>query len=611
MTLQLFKNVTALPSKPDVQQAIAESLECQKLLQQSYKYEAAHEYADKNGTPLFYRVRLKHQDTKDKWIRPVHFNGTGWVWKEPEFEGGKKPLYNLQAITSNPQATIWICEGEWAADVLNKLFHKLKMQELNIATTSGACGSADKVDWSILTNRKVIIWPDNDTVGLKYAENVASKLSELSCYVEMVNVEKLDLPESGDAVDWLKANPNAGLDKFESIEKTPPVFEYPVEPLFPLAEAKVGKFLKEPPPPQKWILQQCLPLGKTVLLLGQGGVGKSKLTMQLQISLALDVPFCGHWAIGESGATLGLYSEDEESELHRRFQRITEGLSPKHKKLIEERVLMRSMVGMSNQLTYKDGSEVSLTDYVDRLIALAKQIQNLKLIIIDPASRFRGGDENNSTDTTRFVEACEVIAQATSTTVMILHHVNKGSMTASESSQSASRGSSALVDGVRWVMNLSPMSKDEAKAFGILDKLRRFYVRTTVTKNNYAPPQDGDVWLKLSETGVLEHVELTTTADTKNEGKIAKIVQKVADNAANGIEHSKSGFAKEYSGAEGIFEIGDQGLRGLIEQAIEKGLLVLKAPKIQKKNVLEVLVVADKIKESEFHGLTVDFDNNL
>lgn len=612
MTVQLLKNVAALPSKPDVKNAIAQYAECKKLLQHGYKFEAAHEYSDKDGAPLFYRVRLKNPGTKEKWIRPVHFNGTGWVWKEPEFEGDKKPPYNIKAITSDPKATIWICEGEWAADHLNEFFHK-KMQGLNIATTSGACSSAGNADWDIFANRKVIIWPDNDSPGFDYAKAVADKLISLKCHVEMVNVKKLNLPESGDAVDWLKANPNAGLEKFESIEKIPPIFEEPAEPLFDIGETSVAGFLKTPPPPRKYLLEQCLPIGKTGLLVGMGGVRKSQFMLQMQIAIATGKPLCGNWPIGERGNTLGLYAEEDTEELHRRLYCAVAEVSKEEKKLIEKRVHIKSMSGIDNQMVSKeDFSGVVITDFVYRLIVTANQIPNLKLIILDPASRFRGGDENSSIDTTRFVEACEIVAKGTGATILIVHHVNKASMNASEQSQAASRGSSALTDGVRWQMNMSVMSTAEAKAFDVQEKHRKTYVKAEVTKNNYAPPQEGAVWLELTfPHGILKRVEMTMAADNKSADKITKIVNKVAEEATKGKEYSKSGFAKEYGGAGGIFEIGDKGLRGLVEQAIEEGLLVLKAPKNQKINVVEVLVVADKIKEPELHGSTEDFANHL
>jgi RecA-family ATPase len=74
---------------------------------------------------------------------------------------------------------------------------------------------------------------------------------------------------------------------------------------------------------------------------------------------------------------------------------------------------------------------------------------------------------------TRFVEAVERVAQATGATVLIIHHANKGSINAVEQNQSASRGSSALTDGVRLQMNLATMDANGAKKFGIPEEQRK------------------------------------------------------------------------------------------------------------------------------------------
>ena len=573
--------------------------------------EAKHKYTDKNGHLLFYRLRMKHPKTKGKWIRPIYLVKGSWTLSEPKFDG-EKPLYMLAEITSNPGATIWVCEGEWAADHLDKFFKKQKIDDENIATTSGSATSASKVDWSPLTNHEIVIWPDYDEPGRKYAKDVADKLSTLNCDVELVVVEALNLPEKGDAVDWLSVNQNAGLTEFESIKKIQPNFEEPIEPLFDISEASVVDFLVAPPPPRIYLLEECLPMGKVGLLVGMGGVRKSQFMLQTQIAIATGKLLCGHWFIGERGNTLGLYAEEDTEELHRRLYYATEGLNKKDKKLIEERVHIKSMTGHNNQMVSKELYEVVITDFVERLIKTTMQIPDLKLIILDPASRFRGGDENSSADATRFVEACELVVKETNASVLIVHHANKASAKATEKSQNASRGSSALVDGVRWVMNLDVMSKDEANKFGVPDIDRKRYVNAEVTKNNYAPPQTENVWLELTAPhGILKYVNLTSETECKAQATILKIIKKIEENAAKGIEHSKSKFAKEYSGKDGIFEIGDQGLRGLIEQAIEKGLLTLKPPKEPTKNVTEVLVVADNLKEPEFNGSIEDLSDKL
>lgn len=607
MTVNLVKKDTS-PAKPDVSLVIKQYQKCQHLIGQGYKFEAAHKYTYKDGNAHYYKVRFKHPNTEKKECLSVHFNGSQWIWKEPEFTG-LKPLYNLHLIASNPAAKIWICEGEWAADHLNEFFHKHKMQSINIATTSGSGSSAKGADWSSIAGYKIVIWPDNDESGQKYLNDVAMKLSALSSDFEVVHIESLNLPIEGDVVDWLVANPNAEMAEFESIELKSMPSEF--EPLFDIAEASVSQYLLTPPPPRRYLLKQCLPIGKTGLLVGMGGVRKSHLMLELQISIATGKPLCGHWHIGEKGATLGLFAEEDKEELHRRLFYAAEKLSKIDKTLIEERVFIKSMTGLNNQMASKhDYSGVEITDFIDRLILTAKQIPNLKLIILDPASRFRGGDENSSTDTTRFVEACEIVAKETRATVLIVHHVNKTSISESESSQAASRGSSALTDGVRWQMNMSLMSISSAKKFGIPEDDRKSYISADVTKNNYAPPQKKTVWLELTKPhGVLKYVELTTTGENKKVDTLSKIIEKIKENAAKGVEHSKSAFAKQYSGIDNIFKTGDKSVRGLIEQALEEGLLVLIPPTVPTKNVSEVLALAHQ--EANLNISTEDYSSQL
>jgi len=109
------------------------------------------------------------------------------------------------------------------------------------------------------------------------------------------------------------------------------------------------------------------------------------------------------------------------------------------------------------------------TTRVDRLLLPVEQLGGPKLIAIDPASRFRGGNQDAADDATRLVEQVERIAQRTGATVLVAHHVNKAALQAQRQSQVAIRGSSALADGVRWQMNLARPPDDVATKFGICE----------------------------------------------------------------------------------------------------------------------------------------------
>lgn len=165
-------------------------------LDKGYKQDALHVYTDEAGTPIYWKIRLKHPKTGDKWIRSFSQTATGFQFKEPDFKEGKKPLYNLYEVTINPDDVVVIVEGEKAADALADL-------GLTV-TTSGGANSASGADWQPLARRKIIVWRDNDAAGIKYQDEVKAILLSLGCDISIVDIDALGLQSKGDdAVDWL------------------------------------------------------------------------------------------------------------------------------------------------------------------------------------------------------------------------------------------------------------------------------------------------------------------------------------------------------------------------------------------------------------------------
>ncbi len=89
-------------------------------LRAGFKPQALHVYLDAEGQVIYWRIRAKHPDTDQKWIRPMRFNGTGYELGEPKFEAGK-PLYRLRGLAVKPDAPVWLVEGENCADALAAL----------------------------------------------------------------------------------------------------------------------------------------------------------------------------------------------------------------------------------------------------------------------------------------------------------------------------------------------------------------------------------------------------------------------------------------------------------------------------------------------------------
>lgn len=184
------------------------------MLDKGFKPEALFTYTDCNGGELYHKVRARHPETREKWIRPIRRNGARYELGEPDFPEGK-PLYRLRDLAARPADACWYVEGENCVDALAKLGL--------LATTAGSASSDEKADFSPLAGREVVVWPDNDQPGIEHAQRVATKLRAFSCKAEIIDVAALGLPDKGDVVDWIKAHPNATAADLASLPRLPGV----------------------------------------------------------------------------------------------------------------------------------------------------------------------------------------------------------------------------------------------------------------------------------------------------------------------------------------------------------------------------------------------------
>jgi uncharacterized protein (DUF927 family) len=190
--------------------------------------------------------------TIKKEIRPyVHINNK---WKSTGFPN-PCPLYNLTEILARPNDTILIVEGEKTVNAAKNLFPNF------IATTSAhGSNSAYKTEWSYLNQRNVIICPDFDVVGTKYADDVvelartagASSIHYLPIQDVFRNFLKdVDLEKGYDLADGLNQGLTAGSLSEQDLEH----FFIPVEgTIKEIIQERVPNFFKSKILP---ILKEC------------------------------------------------------------------------------------------------------------------------------------------------------------------------------------------------------------------------------------------------------------------------------------------------------------------------------------------------------------------
>ncbi|MBT9234310.1 DUF927 domain-containing protein [Pseudomonas sp. MG-2] len=103
-----------------------------------------------------------------------------WRWQGL---AGPRPLLRLDELGQKPDAPVILCEGEKAADAAQVLLPS------HVATCwPNGSNSWHKADFTPLQGRKVLLWPDNDVSGAKCMQAIATKLAEIGCVVQTIEL---------------------------------------------------------------------------------------------------------------------------------------------------------------------------------------------------------------------------------------------------------------------------------------------------------------------------------------------------------------------------------------------------------------------------------------
>lgn len=167
-----------------------------KLINQGYNDITIHQYTDTQGNMIYAKARLKNAQGK-KHIRPFFLDmDNQWKMGEPVFTPNQKPLYYLHKLSQSQY--VWIFEGEQKADLMDYLGYT--------ATTTGGSNSITTHDLQPLAGKQCILWRDNDNAGISWLDTFIQSLQALSPppTIRIVDVDKLDLVEKGDIVDYMQ-----------------------------------------------------------------------------------------------------------------------------------------------------------------------------------------------------------------------------------------------------------------------------------------------------------------------------------------------------------------------------------------------------------------------
>ena len=378
-----------------------------------------YDYYDSDGVLRYQVQRFEPKTFRQR--RPD--DKGGWLYN---LQGVEALPYNLVGMIQNPDAPVFIVEGEKCAERLNQL-------GLVASTNHGGAKNWKPELNQYFKDRNVIVLPDNDTAGKAHADVVISQL-----YGTANAIKRVDLPgdDKDDVVDWLFKGGDV-KQLHELVKATPPIAVEP-EPAEPEDKPDVFEtysldYLKNMPPVE-WLVDGLLTAHGFAVLYGAPGIGKSFMSIDIALSVAYGRPW--HDRATKAGAVLYLAAEGVGG-LGKRVRSWqahydTHGVTDFH--VLPMAVKILEAPDLEKLLRTIDAFKVQFS-----------------MIVIDTVARTlasTGSDENDATAMGQFGEMCGVIQRHAGCAVLAVHHSGKDAAR-------GMRGSSSLLGLSDTVLELS------------------------------------------------------------------------------------------------------------------------------------------------------------
>ncbi len=396
--VRLYEPASLNGSLPDImEQQFGIPKRTQESLQPSKYLSKQYDYYDEDGALRYQIQRFEPKTFRQR--RPD--DKGGWLYN---MDGVEAVPYNLPAILQNPDAPIFIVEGEKCAERLNRL-------DLIATTNHGGSKSWKPELNKHFAGRNVIVIPDNDDAGQAHADVVISQLYGVAKASKRIDLE--GVKEKGDVVDWLFQG-GTRRRLLELAKQAEPISQEPeaVEPEDrpDVFETYDLNYLKNMPP-VKWLLDGILTERGFAVLYGAPGIGKSFLS----IDWALTIAYGRNWHGRATKQNAVLYIAAEG----------VAGIGARVK-------AYQSHYGIDDDTHFHVlPMAVKLLDPPD-LDKLLRTIDNFgvdfSLVVIDTVARTlaaTGSDENDATAMGQFGELCGVIQRHIKGAVLAVHHSGK------------------------------------------------------------------------------------------------------------------------------------------------------------------------------------------
>jgi RecA-family ATPase len=265
----------------------------------------------------------------------------------------------------------------------------------------------------------------------------------------------------------------------------------------------------KPVPARRWIVPDWIPRQQVTLLSGDGGTGKSLISMQLMVAAASGTPWLGLPV--ETVSSFAIFAEDDDTELHIRLASITRAARVSIADL-KDLVWRSAVVDPCEMIEVDDRGSVRPTPYYRWLEKTVIEL-GARLVVLDAATNLFGGDEIKRRQVNGFLLLLRTLAIQIDGAVLLLAHPSvQGIQT-----KSGMSGSTHWNNGVR--SRLYFMADDvRDNAGGDPDPDVRVLSKK---KTNYSRPGDilrvrwtAGAFLTLGAPETLDRAELSAKTDS-------------------------------------------------------------------------------------------------
>lgn len=244
-------------------------------------------------------------------------------------------------------------------------------------------------------------------------------------------------------------------------------------------------------PPRQWAYGKFLLFGYPAVIGAVDGGGKGAMAIVIALSMITGRPLLGE-RVWRSGPVAIISYEDDETEWRRRIAAACLHYGIEYEAVIPHFYFIhrpRSRVQLAAQsgrgtITFPDGNAI---------IAHLKTI-GAALLLIDPFNHAHAlEDGNNNALIAKVAGEAARIAAESSSVVLVLHHLRKGSTGDADDLM----GALSLRATFRSCRILARMTEKEAESLGLSPRQAWRYLRIAGSKENYSPPADRGTWYKL------------------------------------------------------------------------------------------------------------------